>query len=676
MPSSSTVPTRRLRAVCLVLVVLGLLAATVAVALRIKAERSSRAVDLVLDYNEVTALAGLQDVPIAQALMEFQAKGATGIALQEETLDTLEAQGALTIAARPMMEAGHYPKAWQGDEVFSVETPDVATNDLVAQGLSRVYPADNVKVERPVRILIHGSRELVSTLGLGLSPVKVGQITKAGLRVMPRLHGTPWTNGTTLEKSVKGIALALLVPPDAPTRGIVIFDGDTLPGYHDLIPRLADLLTENGLVYGAVELAKQKGDAELGRRLDGRLVRVHSIPVLELATMTRSQAVQRFTLAVKDRNIRVLFVHLPPLAADSPLQDAENYVGAVTDAVRGNGYPVSVAKMAHPFSPLSVPAPLLTLIFTGAGAGLLLWVLTVLPTTLPTRGVRVMAVILVLGILVAVGTALKVPGAGRMLFGLLAAIGFPLLALTYAYHRVDALAQQRPRKALLPALVALLVATGITLGGALLVAAMMAESRYLVKVGQFTGVKLALAAPLLLFGVLIVTDGVARAGEDLAAYVGRLRDRLRGFFAQPVYLWGILLALTGLILVALVLARSGNDSGVGVSGSELHMRASLEQLLIARPRTKEFAFGVPLFLLAIVAAARGQRTLALALLLGGAIGLTDVLNTYCHAHTPVLLSLLRTFNGLWLGVIIGIAVLAVLGWLTPRKDTAKQPVPR
>ena len=58
-------------------------------------------------------------------------------------------------------------------------------------------------------------------------------------------------------------------------------------------------------------------------------------------------------------------------------------------------------------------------------------------------------------------------------------------------------------------------------------------------------------------------------------------------------------------------------------------------------------------------AARRQRVLALLLLLGGAIGQVDVLNTFCHAHTPVLLSLLRVVNGLWLGVIAGVIAIAL-----------------
>ncbi|OPZ83207.1 MAG: hypothetical protein BWY76_02386 [bacterium ADurb.Bin429] len=211
-----------------------------------------------------------------------------------------------------------------------------------------------------------------------------------------------------------------------------------------------------------------------------------------------------------------------------------------------------------------------------------------------------------------------------------------------------------------PAVRALLITTGITVLGGLLIAAMLADGRYLVKVNAFVGVKAALAAPLLLFGLLLVSDGLARAGESVSAWWARLTTNLKGFFNQPLYLWGIIVAGIALVVVGLMIARSGNDGGVGVSELELRIRALLDQILIARPRTKEFLLGHPLFLLGMAAAMRNLRPLAMILLLGGAIGQVDVLNTFCHAHTPVLLSLLRVVNGLWLGVIIGVVAILIL----------------
>ncbi len=671
MSSSPSVPSQGLRTICLLLILLGLFAAGVGLWQRIHAENASKAVDVVVDYNEMVALAGQQGMPLAQVLGAMKAHGATAVALQEETLDGLQDQGAVVLQADPSGYASSmtYPAGWKPtDQIFAITASDYPGQQFVLNGLRRVYPAQNIAPSTRVgQILVRGAIPAMRDLGLGLSPDKVAQITASGLRVVPRLRG-----GTGITPASLAAALGV-VAEQIGVGGIVVFDGTMLPGYRNLIPLLADELSTRGLVYGAVEFAKQKGDQQLGAKLQGCLVRVHSISPEELTTLAPAEAVQRFALAVKDRNIRVLYVHLPQLAYANALTDGTAYVQAITHEIAAEGYPSAVKRSARPFPAFRPAPPLLALIFAGAGAGFLLWLLVLLPAQLPRVTHRVFTVLLVLLGVGLLGVAtLGLLGVakyetlitlGRIKFGLLAAIAFPLLGLTVAYRRIERLLAERPRHVLSAAIVLLLGCTVVTLGGALLIAAMMAETRFLVKVGQFTGVKLTLALPLLIMGTVIITDGVARAGETMDAYLARIRARLRSFLAQPVYLWGVVAAIIGLVAVALLLARSGNDGGVGVSDVELKIRATLEQWLIARPRTKEFLIGHPMFLWAMAAAARGYRPAAMLLLLGATIGQSDILNTYCHAHTPVLLSVLRTANGLWLG--IGIA--AILLWLFGRR---------
>jgi len=717
MTTSTSVSTQHLRTICLVVIALGVLAAGFTLLQRVRTESESRAVDLVLDYNELLGLAGQVGVPPLDVLQELHHTdgnaGATAIALQEETLNLLERSGTVNIESLPTIAPGHQPCDWTAEvPVFAVETRDPAMTDFLQAGLARSYAPGNVIVDSPLRLLIRGNRELVGELGLGLAPDKVALIQSAGLRVIPRLRGGAGVTLPGLQKSLdvlretlqaprvvgqraalarlrtlptaKGpvTSPAVVVPPtpsaEIPrmkTNTVIVFDGDTIPGFHpgedDLIKDVADDLTAHHFVYGAIEFAKQKGDDELGRVLQGNLVRVHSISLTELGTLTTSQVVQRYALAVKDRNIRVLFVHLPPVTTRDPRQNAHDFVGAIAKELTKEGFVLSPVKGAHPFKPLSVPRPLLALLFAGAGASVLLWVFIILPTQLPAAWVRIGSIFLVIGLLGAVGSALVAAGPGRMLFGILAAIGFPMLAMTYAYRAVDRLAVQRPASAALQSIWALLVTCGITTLGGFLVAAMLSETHYLVKVGQFAGVKFALAAPLVLFAVLIVAEGVALPGEELGTYSTRVKERLGKFLAQPLYLWAVIVSLAALVVVGLVLIRSGNEGVVGVSTSELRFRAILEQFLIARPRTKEFLFGHPLFLCAMAAATRGKRPLALALLLGGAIGQTDVLNTYCHAHTPVMLSLLRTVNGLWLGVLFGAVLMLCYGYFAARAERAR-----
>jgi hypothetical protein len=44
--------------------------------------------------------------------------------------------------------------------------------------------------------------------------------------------------------------------------------------------------------------------------------------------------------------------------------------------------------------------------------------------------------------------------------------------------------------------------------------------------------------------------------------------------------------------------------------------------------------------------------------LGIAVGTADIVDTFCHLHTPLLVSLLRVFNGAVIGIVLG--ALAVM----------------
>ena len=102
--------------------------------------------------------------------------------------------------------------------------------------------------------------------------------------------------------------------------------------------------------------------------------------------------------------------------------------------------------------------------------------------------------------------------------------------------------------------------------------------------------------------------------------------------------------------------RTGNS--MGVSAAELQLRNLLENLLVARPRTKEMLIGWPCLLLFIWSLRRHMNFLPLVFGLGMSVGLVSVVNTFLHIRTPFLLSLLRTGWGLLFGFAIG--VIAVL----------------
>ncbi len=94
------------------------------------------------------------------------------------------------------------------------------------------------------------------------------------------------------------------------------------------------------------------------------------------------------------------------------------------------------------------------------------------------------------------------------------------------------------------------------------------------------------------------------------------------------------------------------------------VRQILNTIFFVRPRTKEFMLGYPIFLLFI--AYLGNRWTAQwrwLFLAFAMVGLVSVMNTFCHVHAPLLLSILRAANGYILGIAIGFVYIITIHML-------------
>jgi hypothetical protein len=170
----------------------------------------------------------------------------------------------------------------------------------------------------------------------------------------------------------------------------------------------------------------------------------------------------------------------------------------------------------------------------------------------------------------------------------------------------------------------------------------------MLEINQFAGVKALLVVPPLALLLLYAFTPMFGA-----------RIKMVDAGISPVKAWQ-LAALVVLAAAAVTLVlRSGNQPDIGVSGIETQLRGLLAQLLGARPRFKEFAIGYPLIVLLPALSGQARKAIGWLIVLCAGIGLADVLDTFSHIHTPLPIGLLRTFNGVVLGFVIG-AVLQVI----------------
>jgi hypothetical protein len=643
---------RRFDTILLLFLLIGAVAASTVLFYRHRAEAQNRTVDLTVDYAQVVQLAAAAGVGLETALTELKAAGATSVALTEESVSDLVSAGAARVEQARLPGA---PRA-----VTLLQFSDAASMDRVEASLQArlrfprtANTAERVMLRAPGRegVIYPVSWDVLRALDIGLSPEERARVVASGLGIVGRVG-----NFTGASPEVIRWVIGALKRDGA---RVVVFTGDEVLGHRAGIKETAAALDAQGLLYGSVEMGKQRGDEVLSQALDARIVRVHAVQAAEMARLTPPVAIERYVRAVRERNIRLAYLRLFTAVADDPLAENLNFVRGTAAELRERGFQTGPAvpfqAVLPPMGPLGRLLPACVALMVVAG-GLMLWA-TLAP--FPRRA-QVTAALL-LGA-VAVALAFASPGLGRRLLALAGAILFPTLAFTLWPLRGPG-----PASVARGWLLRFALMSAVSLLGGLAVVGLLSDRAALVKVSEFSGIKVAQALPLLALAAIVVGDVWASAAT-WEAHRRRVEERFATFLLEPLRLWQVLVALVALIALVLMLLRTGNDPGVSVSSLELSFRSLLDSVLV-RPRTKEFLMGHPALIVALFLWATGRgRLFVLPLLLVGMVGQAGMVNSFCHLHTPIALTLARTWNGLWLGALIGLVVAWIVSGLGRKRS--------
>lgn len=187
-----------------------------------------------------------------------------------------------------------------------------------------------------------------------------------------------------------------------------------------------------------------------------------------------------------------------------------------------------------------------------------------------------------------------------------------------------------------------IAANAVTLLGGLTIAALLFDGVFMQRIAAVPGIKAAMLLPLML--------------APLALFP---RAQLRRLWQQPIAVRHAIIAALVAAMIAIVLVRSGNTS-LDWARPDMGMRHWLEDLLSIRPRTKEFLFGQPLLMAGFLLGSPWLVWL-------GMVGQVSLINTFLHAHTPVVVSLIRTLYGIVLGGCIGWAAGYIVKKVRPAR---------
>lgn len=624
-----------------VLVVAVLAAAHVAFWQRYMVEKDFDQVELAVNYEEINSIASYRGLTPVEGLKEFKKHGVTAVVLRENVLADLESIGLVEIYSgqalltRPQTETPPWLKELtqsttiRRDYTYLLVFNQQTFNQIFPQMKAKLGNVNSYNIEAGTYIIETSlpyiqMKGTLADLGLGFTDTSLQDVQQAGLR--PILQIRTWQGVTQ-----RSIQEAFALYRDISGTSAVMFNDDTLPAYPDkvLMGVLAEEIRNMNAPLVKVEFFSQRGLDQLGMLLDKQVVRLHTVSPEEIKKSSPGEAVDRFGLAAAERNHRILYVR-PYFTSGDVFQNNLDYVDGITKRLDKEGLTVGPFSM---LPPIPVNQNLIILIGFGVIAGgVLLLANFKSGKWIPWIGL--------LAVLVWVPLTYLDLGMARKLMALAAVIVFPALSL---------IKNVRPKgRTPVAAVGAFLRISLFSLLGALFMVGLLAGAGFMLKLDQFIGVKLAHVVPLLivlLFFSLSVTQGRG------------LPEKIKNMLNHPLQL-GIALA-AGVMAVAVIIyvARTGNE-GMTVSGLELKFRSLLDYLLGVRPRTKEFLLGHPALLLVLLFGYRNNWLLPLLLL--GTIGQASLVNTFAHIHTPLIVSLLRAFHGIWLGIILGLVVFLLI----------------
>ena len=390
----------------------------------------------------------------------------------------------------------------------------------------------------------------------------------------------------------------------------------------------------------------------------------------------------RWALTDEERNIRVNYIRpfMLPIDDKDVLQTNLKYVKDIKESVEARGFKIGPAGVFEGLNSTSEKttgdyAPYFPdkINFIPIAAAIIAGIVLFASLLFNISGKHQL---LIWGLSSVVVCAVMLVGRGlllRQLLALGAASVFPVLSMNTIFCIWD---QNKGKKmGLLPiiwkALWQLALAIALSLIGASFLSAILADSRFLLEIDIYRGVKVTFMLPVIFTAILYIKR------YDLLDVVGKgvknLLVRLNGLLDTGLTFKHVFIILVLLFVAFYFVGRSGHTGGVPVPAIELKMRALLEQLMYARPRQKEFMIGHPAFFLTVLAVYRcAPRWWQFVLVCGAVIGQGSLVQTFCHIRTPVIMSFIRALDGYASGAALGIIAVVAVWLLIPLFESVKR----
>lgn len=603
---------RKLKKILWGLIIVSLLLSLPGIADRFQAEWKNRTYEMVMPFENVTDLVRRDpNLEEKEVLERLKAAGLQAVSIEPDSLKSLEAKGIVTtLNYEKLKEMSLFDSDFEqliqdgpSDGLFVIFHEE---NEITDQIPSSFEHTEKITFKGRELVFVQGKEKKIKETPLGFSPRKIALIKDAGLPVILRVPNVDLSEEPFLFEQVLDLA------DDQTNR--ILFLGEDVIGFpqSNLIRSYAEQLKEQQYGAYAIEFDDQGGFHTLAYALDMNIIRLHSLGLEDIPS--HLEGVERAVRAVKERNIRSLFIKMEEdKDPEATLEKTEKFMTDVQQSMPGLFH----LGKAEPFEEIQIPTWSYLFTLLAAILFISIAVLTILQRTW-------LFYLSVLG-LGAVSLLYLVTDKMMLIQGLalLVALAAPVFAILPINENRGILRSYG--RAILISLIGIAIVIGILNG-----------NEFLTKVDLFRGVILVYVFPIAFM------------------FVYAIWGNIKPLLHSSVKYWH--LAIIGVIgIVGLYyITRTGNEGSV--SSIELTIRQYLENLLYVRPRTKEFLIGFPLYVLALYFIPINKKVAAI-LFIPGVIGFLSIVNTFTHLHIPIYVSLLRTAYSLVFGLVIGYIVI-------------------
>lgn len=659
---------------------------------RYNVEDKNNTVEIIADLWDFQDLSAEIQKPFSEVVNDLKGSGVTSVSVPEMTLERLKQRGLIAYSPFSDILTSYLSRTASTNIMDQVvKFYNANTNTLKAENMGLVLTQNKIVFDFLQDSLIKRTTGNINAFTNGntyaiLINKRVLNIEKVGLGFLESelqyADGLGFANIVPRPENYTNISyeditkkIDIMKKYKAQT---IIFGGNSVLGYDyrtdEKLDYTARKFSEKGkeLVTAIIEkpagtdLEKvQKGVTKFIQKTGYIATKVFSFDPNQLSKLSKNDIVDQSARAISQRNVRMIYIRPINLSDKDKLEnynDTLDAIKGIKSRVHDMNLKTGIAKSLSPIYNSMGTRILLSL---GVIAACILFLCYIIEAELYYY------ILLMLGALCTFMIFLMplvYNIIGDLYIKLIASISsviFPSLGALYIIYSYKKYENQEENynkitDIILESIRVLTVSIMISIIGGFIISSIMAESKYLLKLDIFRGVKLSFVLPLIIFvGLFIMKIGIYVDKNNKPLEIIPQMQKLLNTSVMVKY--ALIFVIVAIALTVLVI-RSGNTQINITSDTELKFRTFLETTLVARPRTKEL-IAFPISMLLIYFAINKNKGLAFLTMIAALVGIEDIVNSFSHLRMPLIVSALSTGYSLISGVILGSILIFIYDYL-------------